>query len=81
MTRNLSAEEFNNSYPKAVLLHHQPTEFSIATEDAELREWEEILVRRVGLSASVKLRIADEIHANGGTCCESGSPSNDSDED
>jgi hypothetical protein len=78
---SIPAEDFHRKYPRPVLFTSQPREFKVLDDPADLREWEQMLANEVGLKSASRVRLADEIHASGGTCCESGNPSNDCDED
>jgi hypothetical protein len=44
-----SASAYYKRHPNPVILHFQPTEFVEATSAPELREWERMVMRRVGL--------------------------------
>jgi hypothetical protein len=76
----ISAREFLGKHPQPVVIHFQPSEFSILKAPEDLKLWEELLVSRVGLKAAVASAIVHSIEGNGGTCCESGS-TNDCDQD
>jgi hypothetical protein len=75
------AKRFHAEHPQPVVLHFQPERFSLLEEPEDLRTWEALLVERVGLTGAVGKAIAEDIVSNGGTCCESGAPSNDCDVD
>jgi hypothetical protein len=79
--RAIPAQEFHAKYPKPVMFVAQPAEFKVLTDPEDLREWERMLAQDVGLKAAARVKMADQIFAGNGTCCESGSPSNDCDED
>jgi hypothetical protein len=76
----ISAAEFTARVPNPVLLHFQPEQFTLVEGPDELRKWEELLVQRVGVNATVGRAIIDAMRTNGGTCCESGD-TNDCDVD
>ncbi|MBY5811795.1 hypothetical protein [Rhizobium leguminosarum] len=78
---DIPAEEFVKKHPKPTLLAVQPKTFKVLTDPDDLKAWEKMLSDKANLKVSAKTRLANEIHASGGTCCESGSPSNDCDED
>lgn len=77
---DVSAEKFLTRFSKPVVLHFQPTTFKVLEDPEDLRLWEAMLIERVGLRGVVGKQIAEELHANGGTCCESGN-TNDCDQD
>ena len=79
-TKDIPAKDYLKKHPQPVIMNFQPETFKILEDPEELRIWEQLLIEKVGLRSSVGRNIADEIHANGGTCCESGN-SNDCDED
>lgn len=76
----IAAAEFTREHPQPVVLSFQPQTFAILKDPEDLRLWERDLAKRVGLSSSLDKQIADDLIANGGTCCESGS-TNDCDVD
>lgn len=78
--KDLSEKEFYSGYPRPLILHFQPTSFKILEDPEDLRKWESLLIENVGLRGIVRENIAQEIFANGGTCCESGN-TNDCDQD
>ena len=77
---SIPAEKFAAKYPRPVIFNFQPTTFKILEDPEDLRIWESVMVEQVGMRGIVGKQIADEIFANGGTCCESGG-TNDSDVD
>jgi hypothetical protein len=77
----IPSEKFTTRYPQPLILNFQPRSFKILKGPEDLRLWESLMIERVGLRGIVGKNIAEEIHANGGTCCESGSPTNDCDQD
>lgn len=79
--KELDAESFLSEYQQPILLAAQPTRFKILNEPDDLKAWEKMLADSLSLKSGAKSRMVNEIHASGGTCCESGSPSNDCDED
>lgn len=77
---DIPAEKFSARYSQPLIMNFQPTSFKILDDPEDLRKWESLLIENVGLRGIVGKGIADEIHANGGTCCESGN-TNDCDQD
>jgi len=77
---DMPMEKFVSRFPKPIIFNFQPSSFKIMDDPEDLRLWESSMVENVGLRGIVGKRIADEIHANGGTCCESGN-TNDCDQD
>ncbi|MBX5083060.1 hypothetical protein HJB56_09830 [Rhizobium lentis] len=77
---DVPAQEFIKKYPKPVLLAVQPDTFKILTDPDDLKAWEQMLSDQANLKVSAKARLANEVHASGGTCCES-NDTNDCDED
>lgn len=78
---SLSTKDFLSKYPNPVVFTAQPSEFKVLEDPADLKAWERMLADDLGLKAGAKVRLGDEIHASGGTCCESGAPTNDCDQD
>lgn len=77
---DVSASEFITKYPNPTLIAVQPTSFKVLTDPDDLIEWEKMLADKHNLKAGAKARLASEVHASGGTCCESNN-TNDCDED
>lgn len=77
----ISSERYLTKYSKPIVFHFQPQQFTILEDPEDLRKWEALLIERVGMKGIVGKNLASDILANSGTCCESGSPSNDCDED
>lgn len=77
----VSSERFLARCSKPIVFHFQPQTFTVLEDPEDLRKWEALLVERVGMKGIVGKSVANDILANSGTCCESGSPSNDCDED
>lgn len=63
-----------------MILQFQPDKFSVYSSAQKLREWECLLVKKVGLKKSVAGALRRAVSENGGTCCESNS-TNDCDVD
>ena len=78
--RSIPRDEFLKDRRLPVIFTFQPQEFAVLDDPEDLRQWESLLVERVGVSADVGRAITQAIAANGGTCCESGS-TDDCDED
>lgn len=78
--KTIDAKEFTRKYPQPVVLDFQPETFSLLEDPEDLRRWERDLAQHVGISSALDKRIAEDLVANGGTCCESGS-TNDCDVD
>lgn len=79
--QSVPASEFLAKHKKPILLAAQPDSFKVLSDPEDLRAWEKMLSDQLSLKSGAKARMANEIHASGGTCCESGNPSNDCDED
>jgi hypothetical protein len=77
---DLSIAEFEKKYPNPTLLAVQPHSFKVLTDPEDLREWEKMQSDKANLKATAKARLASEVHATGGTCCESNN-TNDCDQD
>jgi hypothetical protein len=71
--RPVGREDFNQQFKQPVILQFQPDRFHIAETPEQLKNWESVLQKRVGLPASVAETLARRAGENGGTCCESGS--------
>ena len=65
-------ESSDNIAAKPLILNFQPTSFRVLKEAKELKQWEQNLISRVGLSKS--LGFADSFKRIG-TCCDSSCPS------
>jgi hypothetical protein len=76
----MSSADFHAKYGKPILLAAQPDTFRVLTDPDDLRKWEAMLAQSLGLKLDALNRIA-ETHLASYTSCESGNPSNDSDED
>jgi hypothetical protein len=76
----MSPGEFFQKYSKPTLLAVQPDSFKVLDDPEELREWEKMLADQNSLKSDARIRLASEVHASGGTCCESNN-TNDCDED
>lgn len=55
-----------------VVMHFQPRKFTKFGSAAKLKEWENLLTRRVGMKRAVAHSLLESVIASGGTCCESG---------
>lgn len=77
----ISAGRFLVKHLQPIIFHFQPQQFTILEDPEDLRKWEALLIERVGMKGIVGKDLAKDIIANSGTCCESGSPTNDCDED
>ncbi|MFZ2901150.1 MAG: hypothetical protein WA004_21145 [Saprospiraceae bacterium] len=77
----ISAGRFLSKCAAPVVYHFQPQTFTVLEDPVDLRKWEALLIERVGMKGIVGKDVANDILANSGTCCESGSPSNDCDQD
>ena len=69
--------------PKAkqpLIMTFQPDKFTVFGTSAKLKQWEDLLVKKVGLKRTVAEAMRRAISENGGTCCESGG-TNDCDAD
>lgn len=77
---DIPASKFVTRYAQPLIMNFQPTSFKILEDPEDLRMWEGLLIENVGLRGIVGKNIAEEIFANGGTCCESGN-TNDCDQD
>jgi hypothetical protein len=63
-----------------LVLHFQPEKFTVFGTTAKLKQWESLLVKRVGLKSALASALQEAVSENGGTCCESGG-TNDCDVD
>jgi hypothetical protein len=63
-----------------LVMAFQPEKFTVMGSSAKLKQWENLLVKRVGLKPAVAKAMRAAISENGGTCCESGG-TNDCDAD
>ena len=76
----ISAADFHAKYQKPILLAIQPDTFRVLTDPDDLLKLEAMLARSIGIKAHALAKMASA-HLDSYTCCESGNPTNDSDED
>lgn len=53
--KGVSPKKYLKKHPTPTILHFQPTEFVEARTSAELREWEALVISRVGLKGIASL--------------------------